>query len=586
MKYKEFKKNLKTEYKNTIDNKKIKSKFHFSFKWRYAFIALAGIILLALVIEHIYVLDYNKKVRNFNSNLTSEVIDVNSSNTLTGISSREEYNAILNRYVKTRTYRDERTSIFMYLFEVFPRSCSSKSQIRYPASSPTSGDTSYQTNVQVEGIEEADVAKCDGENIYYLTYDFLKVYSIKEEKEVCSATDYGKELFIYKNKIISFSHNKVKIYEFENNQLSVIFEKKYTSYLLSSRLIDNTLYYVFEDWIKGDEEIQYGNCYYDDFSRPNYLYDLYKINLDTMEMKSVQSLSCSYTHLYVSKNHLFLSSLDKNCTSISIFDMSLNPVGVVHLDGKILNQFSMDEYDSYFRVVTTDTRRPDEEINAITIFDLSDGVKKVGCLNQGIGIGSQTVHSVRFEKNICYVVTYQNQDPLYEIDCSNPEDPRIVSAYEAPGYSSYLHTFHRNDKKYVLGLGFLDFSSGLKISLYENKEEGTTQIGKDYVLTYHKDFLPSDYLDFYINKDLIYYIFGNHKALFIYDGDTYFYLGVQVSRDEYLVFCIDVSNEDKPIYIHLNIPLEYSQNDTTRAYLVDGVLYVVNENDVTRAKFN
>ncbi|MDE7385023.1 MAG: beta-propeller domain-containing protein, partial [Anaeroplasmataceae bacterium] len=277
---------------------------------------------------------------------------------------------------------------------------------------------------------------------------------------------------------------------------------------------------------------------------------------------------------------------DKNCTSISIFDMSLNPVGVVRLYGSILNQFSMDEYDSYFRVVTTDTRRPDEEINAITIFDLSDGIKKVGCLDQGIGKGRQTVHSVRFEKNTCYIVTYQNQDPLYEIDCSNPEDPRIVSAYEAPGYSSYLHTFHRNDKEYVLGLGFLDSGLGLKISLYEKKEEGTTQIGKDYVLTDYEDFLPKDCLDFYINKDLIDSMFENHKALFIFDGDTYFYLGAQVSRDEYLVFCIDVSNEDKPIYIHLNIPLEYSRNDTTRAFLVDGVLYVVNENDITRTKFN
>ncbi|MDE5546205.1 MAG: beta-propeller domain-containing protein, partial [Anaeroplasmataceae bacterium] len=207
MKYKEFKKNLKTEYKNTIDNKKIKSKFHFSFKWRYAFIALAGIILLALVVEHIYVLDYNKKVRNFNSNLTSEKMDMNSTNSLKGITSEEEYNAILNRYVEARTYRNEKTSIFMYLFEIFPQGCSSNSQTRDPAMSrpPTSGDSSYQTNVQVEGIEEADVAKCDGEYIYYLTYDFLKVYSIKEEKEVCSTKDYGKELFIYENKIISFN---------------------------------------------------------------------------------------------------------------------------------------------------------------------------------------------------------------------------------------------------------------------------------------------------------------------------------------------------------------------------------------------
>ncbi len=587
MKYKEFKKNLKTEYKNTI-NKKIKSKFRFSIKMRYIFAAIAGVVFIALLIEHIYVVDYNKKVRNFNSNLASEIIDVNSPSFLNGITSEEEYNDILNRYVKTRTRKNERISTFMMFFEVIPQSCTNSKSTSGPAMSPgpdASSESSYQTNVQVEGIDEADVAKCDGEYIYYLADDSLRIYSIKEEKEVCSSSDQGEELFIYENKIVSFGYNVMKIYEFQTNHLNVCFEKNYSQYL-NSRLIDNTLYFVLGNRIMKDEQVQYGNCYYDDFSCPNYLYDLYKINLDTMEIKSVQSLSSPYMDLYVSENHFYLASLDNICTSISIFDMSLEPVGVVRLYGGILNQFSMDEYDSYFRVVTTDLNRPAEEKNAITIFDLSDDIKKVGYLDKGIGKGNQTVHSVRFEKNTCYVVTYQNQDPLYEIDCSDPENPRIVSAYEAPGYSNYLQTFHRDDKEYVLGLGFLDLNLGVKISLYEKKEEGTTQIGKDFVLTYYEDFLPEDCSEYYVNKDIIDSMFGNHKALFIYDGDTYFYVGTQASKKEYLVFYIDVNNEDKPILMYLNIPLEYSRKDATRAFLVDGVLYITNETGITSTIFN
>lgn len=114
-----------------------------------------------------------------------------------------------------------------------------------------------------------------------------------------------------------------------------------------------------------------------------------------------------------------------------MFTLELEPIGVIRLLGTVLNQFSMDEYDGFFRVVTTDKTRDALEMNALSIFDLNDACKRVGYLDQGIGKEYQEVKSVRFDKNTCYIVTYENTDPLYEIDCSNPTEPKIISAYEA-----------------------------------------------------------------------------------------------------------------------------------------------------------
>jgi uncharacterized secreted protein with C-terminal beta-propeller domain len=38
-----------------------------------------------------------------------------------------------------------------------------------------------------------------------------------------------------------------------------------------------------------------------------------------------------------------------------------------------------------------------------------------------------------------YVVTFRRIDPLYTLDLSRPEAPRVVGELEIPGYSAYLH---------------------------------------------------------------------------------------------------------------------------------------------------
>jgi uncharacterized secreted protein with C-terminal beta-propeller domain len=121
------------------------------------------------------------------------------------------------------------------------------------------------------------------------------------------------------------------------------------------------------------------------------------------------------------------------------------------------------------------------------------------------------------------VVTYEQTDPLYEIDLSDPTNPTIVSIYKAPGYSSYLKNFEIAGKKYLLGIGYDDDLSTRKISIYLDEEE-TKQIGNDFLISYY-EFNGVDLL----LDDIIHTNFDNHKALFIFNDGTYFYLGLKVN---------------------------------------------------------
>lgn len=587
MKLKEYEKKLKKEYQNTFKEKHVKYEFHF--KLRYAFLTIFGILFIGLLIEHFIVYNYNQDVKRHNQEITRNAssADLENSSKLSTIHTKKDYESLVLNYKNMTNLRSEKTSILSYIFTFQFLSCTSKNYYAPDGGliPPTYDDStskpndSYQTNVQVEGIDEADVAKCDGKYIYYFYNENLYIYDVKAEKNITSIKDSGEELYIYENRIVSIGDYETRIYKFIDNKIEMIHSIEYQRYL-NSRLFNHELYLVYGSKIE-EEKIEYEACYYDTCSMPNYLYDIVCFNLESLESKKTQLISEASTILYASKNNFYFASRDNfydTISSISVFSNELEPVGVIHIGGYILNQFSMDEYEGYFRVVSTDTTKNAEELNAIALYDLSDDLKKVGFLGQGIGKERQTIQSVRFDENTCFVVTYQNKDPLYEIDCSDPTNPVITSAYEAPGYSNYLHAFCIGKKEYVLGLGYTDSGSSTKISVYE-KKDGTVQIGKDFVLSVNPFYSKGDYYNETLNLNM----FSNHKALFIFEDETYFFLGAKVAKNSYLVFKIDVEGT-LVTTIYKEIPLEEETNDC-RLFLVEDKIYLTGNAQVWVEEF-
>jgi uncharacterized secreted protein with C-terminal beta-propeller domain len=120
--------------------------------------------------------------------------------------------------------------------------------------------------------------------------------------------------------------------------------------------------------------------------------------------------------------------------------------------GHILNQFSMDEYDSHFRIATTvgDVWSPTGQMqpsrNNVYIF--ADDLTMSGKI-EDIAPG-ETIYSARFMGARGYLVTFKRVDPLFVLDLSNPSNPQILGKLKIPGYSDYLHPY---DENHIIGIG-------------------------------------------------------------------------------------------------------------------------------------
>lgn len=105
--------------------------------------------------------------------------------------------------------------------------------------------------------------------------------------------------------------------------------------------------------------------------------------------------------------------------------------------GTLLNQFSMDEHDGFLRVATTDVTGPETVNGVFTLEQLGSRLVVAGALT-GIAPG-ETIFAARFLDDQGFVVTFEQIDPLFTLDLSDPRAPQIVGELEVTGFSNYLH---------------------------------------------------------------------------------------------------------------------------------------------------
>ena len=163
-------------------------------------------------------------------------------------------------------------------------------------------------------------------------------------------------------------------------------------------------------------------------------------------------------------------------TNIHIFDISEAGETVYsgsgRVDGTILNQFSISEYEGIVRVATTTGQwgrwwmaNPEPmENHVITLslaLDISTGKTSLLEMGRVDGIAyNETIWSARFVEDRAYIVTFENMDPLWTIDLSNPTSPTIMGELKVPGVSTYIHPLS-DDAILSIGLGPADEETGL-----------------------------------------------------------------------------------------------------------------------------
>ncbi len=131
------------------------------------------------------------------------------------------------------------------------------------------------------------------------------------------------------------------------------------------------------------------------------------------------------------------------------------PAAAGSVPGRILNQYSMGEHEGFLRVATTVgptfttfDRRTDSTNQVHVMQQVGDALSVVGSVG---GLAPrETIQSARFIGDRGYVVTFEQIDPLFTLDLSDPTNPIVKGELKVPGFSTFLVPM---DADHILAVG-------------------------------------------------------------------------------------------------------------------------------------
>ncbi|MCA9487600.1 MAG: beta-propeller domain-containing protein [Nanoarchaeota archaeon] len=368
-----------------------------------------------------------------------------------------------------------------------------------------------KTNVQVQGVDEADIIKNDGEYIYTLTGNTISIIDAypAEEMEILSEIELSDEtpanIFVKGDQLVIFSSSyggisypdsacaaigcvvpynygesktNVLIYDISDKENPELDEEiTMTGNYFDSRMIGDYVYVVGNQFIYEDvvlpsitkdndtKVISPEEIYYQDVRDYGFQYTIVlAIDLDNYDVSDKVLLTGSTQEIYVSQNNIYTTfteyprwvademNLDEEKTlvnKISIDKLNVELEASGYAPGHILNQFSMDEYEGNLRIATTiGNSWNSENPSENNVYILDEDLNILGEL-EGLAPG-ESIYSVRFMGERGYVVTFKKVDPLFVIDLSNPSNPKVLGKLKIPGYSDYLHPY---DETHIIGIG-------------------------------------------------------------------------------------------------------------------------------------
>ncbi len=412
-----------------------------------------------------------------------------------------------------------------------------KPAILPPAPAPTEraavSDLDYSTtNIQVEGVDEADIVKTDGEYAYVVSGNrliILRAYPPKEARILSQISFDGPpiEILINNDKLAVFEgysgirplyavpeedipppidSTSVRIYDVSDRTNPVLARNvTIDGYYFNSRMIDDYVYLavnqpairpievgddveadvVIPKFYFGDatRKIRATEIYYsaasDDFY--NAFTTVVAINIQNDELPPAYKtfLLGTSSCMYVSLNNIYLTFTKQGGKTlvykVSIEGDEIECTAEGEVPGYLLNQFSMDEYNDHFRIATT-TQEGSVSQNNVYVLNMS--LTTVGKIENLAP--DERIYSARFMGERCYLVTFRQVDPFFVIDLKDPESPKVLGYLKIPGYSSYLHPY---DRDHIIGIG--KENANLKISLFDvtdvsnPKEAGKYTVGDE-----------------------------------------------------------------------------------------------------------
>ena len=512
-----------------------------------------------------------------------------------------------------------------------------------------------KTNVQVEGVDEADIVKTDGNFIYYLTNSALTITDVNNVKLTSKVVFNNKEfepqeIFLKDNKIVIIgityreteeknivnteyyyptneTYTVAKIYNIddrENPKLERTVEIE--GYYLSSRMIGDNVYLISNKYIYAylckdykqsqlDEEefkpqyidtatgeeiksIGFDCIYYiPEFEDTNYL-NIAAFNITNNEPANITSYLGGGSQVYSSATNLYItrtkynyddgSEINTEIYKFNLKDATCTFSKTGKVPGSVLNQFSMDEKDGYFRIATTDSTSWSSESNTNNLYVLNENLEIVGKV-EGLAPGER-IYSVRFMGNRAYMVTFVQTDPLFVIDLSDPTNPTVLGELKIPGYSKYLHPydethligFGENTKVVNYGYGDQVVTDGMKIALFDVTDPNN----------------PTEMHSIKIGEKGTYSeLLYNHKALLFSKDKNIIAFPISITGEDYevtfqgaIVYGLSLENgfEEKGRITNIenDINKYYPRNSIQRIIYINDTLYTLSRNLIKATDMN
>ena len=241
------------------------------------------------------------------------------------------------------------------------------------------------------------------------------------------------------------------------------------------------------------------SVYYANMTAPSYYQftSFFGIDVlsDTEQPTNMTVLMGGASTMYVSQSNIYVTYPTWNYGSTftygeeytSIYRVSINGAKLTfeaqgNVSGYVINQYAMDENNGYFRIAT----HTQGQTQTNNLYVLNSNLTTIGKL-EGLA-QNENLDSVRFMGDKCYLVTFIRTDPLFVIDLSQPNNPKVLGSLSIPGYSNYLHPY---DETHLIGVGKETVASdtanfawyqGLKLSLFDVSDvNNPTQLSK-YVI--------------------------------------------------------------------------------------------------------
>lgn len=525
------------------------------------------------------------------------------------------------------------------------------------ASADFKQNISYSTtNIQTEGVDEADITKTDGKFIYRLqgnqslprNSQTLEIVSANKGKLKKTGTftfdteNQITEFYLYQNMAIAIAQgfittpaNSGKAADISGEEIAdacapistdqftqILFidiqdkehptkigELTQSGYYVQSRLSEGYLYMVTGE----DALIEYDGksaisipCVEskkvpaDHILIPEGTQNTAFTTIASVDLKNIgqyadsRSILTSPDDFYMSQENIYLYNTKyivpekkathyTNRTEITKFHYSkgkLSGKAAGEIEGSIKDSFAINEYNGKLRVVTsvkhsrrdtiTDTIRnvligyqdnTEKEDNSVYVLD-----ENLSVLGSITGIAeNERVYSARFQGDIGYFVTYKETDPLFSVDFSDPEKPKLIGELKLPGFSEYLHFY---SDTLLLGIGESG-NGNIKLSMFDISDPANVKETDKYVL---KDMESSPALYNYRSV-----LIDPDKNIIGFSGEIWTESNYDVKQtSHYDLFSWNKNKGFTRILKHLlNHGQEYSMYENSRGIYIGNTLYVV-----------